>query len=133
MVIKQLGLCLEVTEQAALQLDDRLEQRFQNIKSYGFHLAVDDFSMGNTSLQYLIKDYFDLVKIDGSLVQNICTNKRCKDIISSIIQLSQSLDFQVIAEYVSTADIRNELADIGCYNYQGWFYSTAIPDRKSVV
>ena len=70
------------------------------------------------------KDKGDVFLILGI---KIILNKRCKDIISSIIQLSQSLDFQVIAEYVSTADIRNELADIGCYNYQGWFYSTAIP------
>lgn len=125
--IGKLGFCLELTEQAALLLNDRQKERFARIHEMGYHLAVDDFSMGSTSIQYLIGNYFDLVKLDGGLVGDIRENPRCRDIISSIVQLSNTLGFAVIAEYVGSRELRDELADVGCTLYQGWFYSKALP------
>lgn len=124
--MKEMGMCLEITEQAALQLDDALRERFRRLKELGFMLAVDDFSMGSTSIQYLTENYFDLVKLDGSLVRGILDNGRCCEIISSIIQLSRSLELDVLAEYVSDAAIKEKLAELGCFLYQGWYYSPAI-------
>lgn len=124
--MKEMGMCLEITEQAALQLDDALRERFRRLKELGFMLAVDDFSMGSTSIQYLTENYFDLVKLDGSLVRGILDNGRCCEIISSIIQLSRSLELDVLAEYVSDAAIKEKLTELGCFLYQGWYYSPAI-------
>lgn len=124
--MKEMGMCLEITEQAALQLDDVLRERFRRLKEMGFKLAVDDFSMGSTSIQYLTGNYFDLVKLDGSLVRGILDNPRCCEIISSIIQLSRTLELNILAEYVSDAAIKEKLMELGCFLYQGWYYSPAI-------
>lgn len=124
--MKEMGMCLEITEQAALQLDDTLRDRFRRLREMGFMLAVDDFSMGSTSIQYLTGNYFDLVKLDGSLVRGILDNPRCCEIISSIIQLSKTLELNVLAEYVSDAAIKEKLMELGCFLYQGWYYSPAI-------
>lgn len=128
--VKEMKMCLEITEQAALQLDDNLNDRFYRIREMGFMLAVDDFSMGNTSVQYLTGSYFDLIKLDGSLVKGILDNPRCCEIISSIIQLSHTLELNVLAEYVSDAAIQQKLLELGCYLYQGWYYSPAVPFEK---
>ncbi len=128
--VKEMGMCLEITEQAALQLDDALRERFCRIREMGFGLAVDDFSMGSTSIQYLTGNYFNLVKLDGSLVKGIMDNPRCCEIISSIIRLSRTLDLDVLAEYVSDGDIQAKLLELGCHLYQGWYYSPAIPLEK---
>ena len=122
-----MGMCLEITEQAALQLDDNLRKRFHNIREMGYMLAVDDFSMGSTSIQYLTGNHFNLVKLDGGLVKGILENPRCCEIISSIIRLAESLEMKVLAEYVSDAAIQEKLLELGCYLYQGWYYSPAIP------
>lgn len=124
--MKEMGMCIEITEQAALHLDDNLRERFRRIREMGFMLAVDDFSMGSTSIQYLTGNYFDLLKLDGSLVKRILENPRCCEIISSIIQLSHTLELKVLAEYVSDAAIQKKLLELGCYLYQGWYYSPAI-------
>lgn len=125
--VKELGMCLEITEQAALQLDDNLSERFDHIREMGFLLAVDDFSMGSTSIQYLIGSHFNLLKLDGALVKGILDNPRCCEIISSIIQLSKTLELDVLAEYVSDAAIKDKLMELGCFLYQGWYYSPAVP------
>lgn len=124
--VREMGMCIEITEQAALRLDDTLNERFHQIREMGYMLAVDDFSMGSTSIQYLTGSYFDLVKLDGSLVRGILDNPRCCEIISSIIQLTNSLDMMVLAEYVSEAAIQEKLLELGCELYQGWYYSPAI-------
>lgn len=125
--IKRLHICLEVTEQDALLLDDALQERFRHLRELGYVLAVDDFSMGSTSIRYLTGSHFELVKLDGSLVSGILDNPRCCEIIASIVHLSDTLGVQVLAEYVEDERIRKKLLEVGCRLYQGWYYSPAIP------
>lgn len=124
--VGEMGICIEITEQAALRLDDALNRRFHKIREMGYLLAVDDFSMGSTSIQYLTGSYFNLVKLDGSLVKGILDNPRCCEIISSIVRLTNSLDMMVLAEYVNDAAIQEKLLELGCEMYQGSYFSSPI-------
>ena len=90
-------------------------------------LIMDDFGMGHSSLMYLQNNQFDMVKLDGSLVKQLMSNQRSSDIIASIIYLSHSLKFEVLAEFVETVEQRDTLLALGCRNYQGYLYSPAIP------
>jgi EAL domain-containing protein (putative c-di-GMP-specific phosphodiesterase class I) len=36
------------------------------------------------------------------------------------------LNIDVLAEYVSSEEIRDKLKENGCYMYQGWYYSPAV-------
>ena len=109
---------------------DRMEeipQHISRLKAAGILAAVDDFSMGRTSLKYLQHNSFYAVKLDGSLVRGIVGNKRNQEIVSSIIALGRNLDFEVMAEYVETEEIRSLLESMGCCQYQGYLYSPAVP------
>ncbi len=124
--VREMGICIEITEQAALRLDDAQNERFYKIREMGYMLAVDDFSMGSTSIQYLTGSYFNFVKLDGSLVRGILENPRCCEVISSIVQLTNSLDMMVIAEYVNDAAIQGKLLELGCELYQGSYFSMPV-------
>ncbi len=128
--LKRYHICLEVTEQRALLLDRSGEERFARIHDMGFELAIDDFSMGHTSIKYLEGSSFNVVKLDGNLVKELQYNSRVGEIISSIVNLSGSLGFSVLAEYVETEQQRAMLEKLGCVHYQGYLYSPAIPLRK---
>lgn len=121
----QLGL--ELTEQMALSSSQAMTNRLMALHEMGMPLIMDDFGMGHSSLMYLQNNQFDIVKLDGSLVKQLMSNKRSSDIISSIIYLSHSLKFEVLAEFVETAEQRDALLALGCRNYQGYLYSPAIP------
>lgn len=120
-------LWLEVTEQTTLYLNEEIEKKLERIKALGVLLAVDDFSMGSTSLKYLQSNQFSQVKLDGSLIRTLESNGHSRQIISSILYLSQSMDFEVIAEFVETVQQRDALRALGCRYYQGWLYSPAVP------
>lgn len=120
-------LCIEITEQTAIHFDKELLERLSRIRALGYTFAIDDFSMGNTSINYLQTNVFDLVKLDGSLSRNVLTNARSLEIVSSIAVLASNFHIQVLAEYVETEEQRQMLENVGCYLYQGYLYSPALP------
>ena len=126
------ALCIEITEETALESTQETASLINEIKSLGFTFALDDFSMGHTSLQYLQYNQFDMVKLDGNLVRSLLENDRTKEIINSIVYLSKSLGFKVIAEFVETSEQQAALESIGVNLYQGYLYSPAI-DRDTLL
>lgn len=120
------NLCIEITEQAALSLNAETLNTLTALHEMGFLLAIDDFSMGNTSLHYLKDNLFDLVKLDGSLVRGLFTHSNSRAIVASIAQLADSLHVNVLAEFVETEEQREALHEVGCDQYQGWLYSPAV-------
>ena len=79
------SVCIEITEETALETTKETSELINKIKALGFTFALDDFSMGHTSLQYLQYNKFDMVKLDGNLVRSILENERTKEIINSIV------------------------------------------------
>ena len=130
--LKPGNVCIEITEETELVTTEATGELIKKIRSFGYTFALDDFSMGHTSLQYLQHNQFDLVKLDGNLVRSILTNNRTKEIINSIVFLSQSLDFKVLAEFVETMEQKEALEQIGCLLYQGYLFSPAV-DRDSLI
>ena len=121
------SICIEVNEQTALLMDDDTVGLFAKFKELGFLNAVDDFSMGHTSLKCLQTGQFDVVKLDGELVRDIFASRKSQKIIESIMHLSKNMGFDVLAEFVETREQQKELEGIGCTKYQGFLYSAALP------
>ena len=115
----------------AKELDlSRLLQK--ELKDMGIDIIMDDFGMGHSSISYLQNNKFNYVKIDGELVKHIMDNERSCNIIEMVCNLSERLDFDVIAEYVETKEQRDKLLEMGCHLYQGYLYSPAVPFDKLV-
>ena len=124
------SLCIEVNEQTTLMVDEETVKLFTYFKELGLCNAIDDFSMGHTSLKCLQTGQFDIVKLDGGLVKGVSTSRRDQNIVESILHLSKSLEFDVLAEFVETSEQQKELEEIGCVKYQGYLYSPAVPLEK---
>ncbi len=125
-----MNLCLEVTEQATLAFDEETLRSLHALREMGFLLAIDDFSMGQTSLHYLKDNLFDIIKLDGSLTRELLSHANSREIILSISRLARSLNMTVLAEYVETEEQRDILHGIGCDCYQGHLYSPAVSLEK---
>lgn len=118
---------VEATEREALRWDDGASAQLERLTDAGIPLAIDDFSMGRTSFQYLETSVFSVVKLDGTIARGVLENERYADIVSSITRLSNQLGFTVLAEYVETAEQRDLLERLGCSYFQGYLYAPALP------
>lgn len=117
---------IEITEQDVLTNAEMVVEKLKHLKQVGHTLLIDDFGMGHTSLVYLQSNYFDVVKLDGSLVWDILENTTDQKIVASVVELGQKLDVDVIAEYVETEEQKEKLKELGCYLYQGYLFSKPI-------
>ena len=93
----------------------------------GVKLSIDDFGTGYSSLAYLQRFPVDALKIDRSFVSGIGQDSNQTAIVSAIISMAQSLQLNVLAEGVETAQQVDFLQEHGCPSAQGYFYSKAIP------
>ena len=86
--IEKMNMCLEVTEQAALQFNEETGNTLKALKEMGFRLAIDDFSMGQTSLHYMKDSMFDIIKLDGSLVRGLFDHRNTREILLSVSKIA---------------------------------------------
>jgi EAL domain-containing protein (putative c-di-GMP-specific phosphodiesterase class I) len=56
----------------------------------------------------------------------IGSNAEDEAIIRSVMALANSLDFEVVAEGVETADQARFLRSVGCHQFQGWLHGRAV-------
>ena len=116
-------LWIEITEQDILLQTDVVVRKLEELKKQGHKLLIDDFGMGHTSLLYLQSEYFDVVKLDGSLTRPLLKSRTNQKIVRSIIELGQELGVKVIAEFVENREQRDLLDTLGCHCYQGYLYA----------
>jgi len=118
---------LEITEGRAVAHDDATVQTMADLAAMGFHLAMDDFGMGYSSLLYMRRFSIDAVKLDGSLTREVLSNRSCQEIIETIAHLCRNRQVRIIAEFVETEAQRDMLETLGCSEYQGYLYSRPLP------
>lgn len=109
--------------QETVVMDDENGQIFRTLSELrrrGVEIALDDFGTGYGALKHLRSWPVDMLKIDRSFVDGICTSRRDRAIVASILQLSQDLGFRVVAEGVETAAQAALLREMGCDLGQGF-------------
>lgn len=118
-------LKLEITESVVMAVDDAFSL-LERLRKIGISLALDDFGTGYSSLSYLKMLPVQQLKIDRSFVIGIGTNPEDEAIIRSVMALAQSLDFEVVAEGVETAEQAAFLSASGCHQLQGFLHGSAV-------
>jgi diguanylate cyclase (GGDEF)-like protein len=121
------ALELEITESVAMNDAALTVSIMRDIGAEGMSLAVDDFGTGYSSLGYLRRFPLDSIKIDRSFVTDLAQEPDDATIVRTVIAMAHSLDLEVIAEGVETADQLAFLRDENCDRVQGFYFSQAVP------
>jgi diguanylate cyclase (GGDEF)-like protein/PAS domain S-box-containing protein len=119
-------LKLELTEGLILDDVDGAIVKMNELRRAGVHFSLDDFGTGYSSLSYLTKLPLSQLKIDQSFVRNIGINDSDSIIIKTIIGMSQSLGFEVVAEGVESQHQYDFLEALGCQMFQGYLFSRPV-------
>jgi len=112
-------LILEITEGALMKDPAAASAGLTRLSELGVRLAVDDFGTGYSSLAYLQQFPVDMLKIDGSFVDDILTRSGSL-LVRAIVQIAHTLGLTPVAEGVESAAQSGALAACGCDLVQGF-------------
>lgn len=118
---------IELTERTVMNSASETISKLVKLKQLGFKLSIDDFGTGYSSLSYLVRFPLDILKIDRSFIQHICSLDDKQAVVDAIIQMSHRLKMKVVAEGVESAQQVQLLEKMGCDIIQGYYYSKPLP------
>jgi EAL domain-containing protein (putative c-di-GMP-specific phosphodiesterase class I) len=122
-------LMVEITETAAIHDLDETRGFVARVKDLGCRIAIDDFGAGYTSFRNLRKLGVDVVKIDGTFVQNLRRSEDDRAFVQTLIDLARRLGLDTVAEWVQDEEAAAILAEWGCDYLQGALIGLAAPER----
>ncbi|MGA7538227.1 MAG: EAL domain-containing protein [Steroidobacteraceae bacterium] len=117
---------IELTETAVMSDAEESVHILEAISRMGVLVSVDDFGTGYSSMSYLRRFPIDKLKIDRCFVEQMTARREDASIVGAIISLAHSLCLKVIAEGVETPEQLQLLAELGCDQYQGFYFSPAL-------
>ncbi|VDZ72066.1 putative signal transduction protein [Atlantibacter hermannii] len=91
------------------------------LQKRGVKFSVDDFGTGYSSLSVIHNMNIDFIKIDRSFINNI--ENKGRTIVQAVKDISESLNFDVIAEGVETEKQVAILKQCGVHFMQGYYFS----------
>jgi len=116
-------LKLEITETVFIEQAESNRAVLAALKDLGVRLVVDDFGTGHSSLSYLSRFPVEMLKIAGSFVAGLGTDQGNTEIVRAVLNLSQRLQMQVIAEGIETETQASMLREMRCSLGQGYLLS----------
>lgn len=127
-------ITIEITEQDLVANLDDCSEAIIELQYNGFRVAIDDFGIGYSSLNYLKRLPAQCLKIDKTFVSDLDAEKQGTDsaIVNAIISLGTNMSLTLIAEGIETEQQKQSLIQQGCHLGQGYHLSYPIlPDELS--
>lgn len=121
---------LEVTESMLVKDVEQTIDKMRRLRLRGVRFSLDDFGTGYSSLIFLKQLPLDKLKIDQGFVRDLLSDSNDAAIVKTVVALGQSMDLTVLAEGVETREHCDALAAMGCYEYQGYYFSKPLPPAE---
>lgn len=113
-------LVFEITETVAVRNFEASRALIARLRALGCRVALDDFGAGMSSFGYLKNLALDMLKIDGSFVQAMASDRMSHSIIRAVTEIGHLQGLLVVAEWVSSPELLALLAPLGVDYAQGF-------------
>lgn len=130
--IQPSNLEFEITEGVLMIGNSDVDGTLDELHKLGIKLSMDDFGKGYSSLSYLRKYSFDILKIDRVFINGMTLNKEDFNLVKATIAMAHSLDLLVVAEGVEMPDQLTLLDELGCDLAQGYYLSRPMPPKELI-
>lgn len=114
------NVCFEISEKHYIECTEYLTKLLNNYKKQGFKIAIDDFGVKFSGLEYLYHFDPDYVKIDRFFINDINKNYKKRLFVEHIISLCSKLGIRIIAEGIETSQELKECKEMGFNFAQGY-------------
>lgn len=120
---------IEITETAYTGESEAVDKLTADLHTRGFSTYMDDFGTGQSTLAMLKNVNVDVIKLDRTFVPTDRDQGRSTQIISSMLEMAQSLHLPVVVEGVETNEQANMLRHMGARYAQGFLYYRPMPAK----
>jgi EAL domain-containing protein (putative c-di-GMP-specific phosphodiesterase class I) len=121
------AIVFEITETGVAREELIYLEIVTRLRMKGFHLSVDDFGTGQSSLQRLEALPFGELKVDRQFVHGAHKNPAKQAILEASIGLARTLGQKSVAEGVEHREDWDLLRRLGCDVAQGYFVAKPMP------
>ena len=121
---------LELTESSFIDHERDVLATLNQIRALKIGLAIDDFGVKYSSLEYLQRLPIDVIKIDRVFVTDVDTNAFNASIVRAIVGIAHDVGFKVTAEGIESPSELAVLHTLNCDAWQGFLFSTARPPEE---
>ncbi len=115
-------LILEIVESEGIENYDLVYRFVKEMKEIGCQIAIDDFGTGYSNFEHILRLPIDYIKIDGSLVKNICIDENSELIVSTIVDFAKKRGIKTVSEFVSSEEIFLKVQALGVDYAQGFYF-----------
>jgi diguanylate cyclase (GGDEF)-like protein len=122
---------VQVNEAGIMKDEDFARQAFNDLRSLGVRICLNDFGSGYASLAYLSKFPFHTLKISAAFLHSLAEHPSHSAILGAIISLSKSLELRVVAEGVETLQQLELLQRLHCAEAQGFWFSPPLKTAEA--
>jgi EAL domain-containing protein (putative c-di-GMP-specific phosphodiesterase class I) len=120
------SLIFELTETAAMRDPIASLDLLTRLRVAGYHLSIDDFGTGFSSMVQLVRLPFSELKIDQSFVMSAQESEESRSVVQSVVELGKGLGLSVTAEGVADEWCWDFVCSLRCDFAQG--FHLARPD-----
>ena len=118
---------IEITESLFMAAVPVAMTNLHGLRELGVRIALDDFGTGFSSLAYLLRFPFDVLKIDRAFVLELMARDDARALVRSIVEMARALGMGTVAEGVETAAQLEVLRQAGCGAVQGYLVAKPMP------
>lgn len=119
---------IELTESEGIENYSEVAKFIDDIKKLGCRVSIDDFGSGYSNFTHLIHLNADYLKIDGSIIKDILTDKGSELVAQSIVDFAKRLNMETIAEVVDSQEVLEKVTALGIDYSQGDFIGKPDPE-----
>ena len=118
---------IEITETAYTGESEAVDKLTADLHTRGFSTYMDDFGTGQSTLAMLKNVNVDVIKLDRTFLPDGKTDNRSSQIVSSMLEMAQSLHLPVVVEGIETNEQAQLLRQMGARYAQGFLYHRPMP------
>jgi diguanylate cyclase (GGDEF)-like protein len=115
-------IVFEIIESEGIENFKEVIEFIDEVKTYNAKVSIDDFGTGYSNFEYLMKLKVDYIKIDGSMIKNIDTNKNSQMITQTIVEFAKKMNIQTVAEFVYSKNIFDKIVELDVDFAQGYYF-----------
>ncbi len=120
---------IEITETAYTGESEAVDKLTADLHNQGFSTYMDDFGTGQSTLAMLKNVNVDVIKLDRTFLPDGKTDNRSSQIVSSMLEMAQSLHLPVVVEGIETNEQAQLLRQMGARYAQGFLYHRPMPAK----